>query len=258
MGKREDYVKQAQAWIGKKEKDGSFKVIIDTYNKIKPLPRGYKYPYNEPWCAVTVSACAQATKMTDIIPCECSCNKMIDIAKKMKIWVESDSLVPKPGDIIMYDWDDNGKGDCTGKADHVGIVEKVSGTKITVIEGNKSNAVGRRTLAVNGKYIRGYICPKYEDAKTETKTETTVKPTVPASTISDVTNIKKTTYRVTASGGLYLRSTPKKLADLSNKILCMGYNRKFIVEKILGNWAYGTYTSGKTYKGWASLSYLKR
>lgn len=172
----------------------------------------------------------------------------------MKIWVESDSLVPKPGDIIMYDWDDKGKGDCTGKADHVGIVEKVSGTKITVIEGNKSNAVARRTLAVNGRYIRGYICPKYEDAKTET----TVKPTVPSSTTSDVTNIKKTTYRVTASSGLYLRSTPKKLADLSNKILCMGYNRKFVVEKISGDWAYGTYTSGKTYKGWASLSYLKK
>jgi peptidoglycan hydrolase-like protein with peptidoglycan-binding domain len=30
-----------------------------------------------------------------------------------------------------------------------------------VIEGNYSNAVKRRTLKVNGKYIRGYIVPKF-------------------------------------------------------------------------------------------------
>lgn len=44
----------------------------------------------------------------------------------------------------------------------MGIVESVSGGKITVIEGNKNNAVGRRTLAVNGRYIRGYGVPKYD------------------------------------------------------------------------------------------------
>ena len=44
---------------------------------------------------------------------------------------------------------------------HVGIVEKCDGKTITVIEGNKSNKVGRRTLAVNGKYIRGFGVPAY-------------------------------------------------------------------------------------------------
>ena len=38
----------------------------------------------------------------------------------------------------------------------------MSGGKITVIEGNKNNAVGRRTLDVNGRYIRGYGVPKYD------------------------------------------------------------------------------------------------
>ena len=41
-------------------------------------------------------------------------------------------------------------------------MEKVSGNTITVIEGNKNDAVGRRTLRVNGRYIRGYGIPKYE------------------------------------------------------------------------------------------------
>lgn len=41
----------------------------------------------------------------------------------------------------MYDWQDTGKGDNTGGADHVGIVEKVVGNTITIIEGNKGEAV---------------------------------------------------------------------------------------------------------------------
>ena len=80
----------------------------------------------------------------------------------MGIWVESDSYVPSPGDYIFYDWDDNGIGDNRGDSDHVGIVEKVSDGLIYVIEGNYSNAVKRRTLAVNGRYIRGYGVPKYD------------------------------------------------------------------------------------------------
>ena len=35
-------VEQAKAWLGLKESDGSFKVIIDTYNSQAVLPRGVK------------------------------------------------------------------------------------------------------------------------------------------------------------------------------------------------------------------------
>ena len=87
---------------------------------------------------------------------------MIALFKSLGEWNESDSRTPKPGDIIFYDWDDTGAGDNTGWPDHVGIVESVSGGNITVIEGNKNNAVARRTIAVNGRYIRGYGVPKYE------------------------------------------------------------------------------------------------
>ena len=76
-------------------------------------------------------------------------------------WCENDAKVPEPGDYIYYDWDDNGAGDCTGSSDHVGVVESCNGNTITVVEGNKSNAVGRRTLEVNGRYIRGYGVPDF-------------------------------------------------------------------------------------------------
>ena len=159
---RNEIVKQMQAWVGLKESDGSFKPIIDIYNTIRPLPRGYKLQYSDAWCAGTVSAAAKACNATDIIPAECSCPYMISHAQKMGIWVEADNYVPLPGDIIMYDWNDSGSGDNRGGADHVGVVEKVSGSTITVIEGNYSNSVKRRDLQVNGRYIRGYIVPKYD------------------------------------------------------------------------------------------------
>lgn len=155
-------VEQAKFWLGCKEADGSFKKIIDTYNAHKPLARGYKVKYTDEWCATFVSAVAVKLGYTDIIPTECGCNQMIALFQKLGAWNESDSRVPNPGDIIFYDWDDNGSGDTRGDAEHVGIVEKVSGGNITVIEGNYSQSVKRITIAVNGKYIRGYGVPKYD------------------------------------------------------------------------------------------------
>ena len=163
-----EIVKVMQSWIGRNEAAGTHKAIIDIYNAHKPLARGYKVKYTDAWCATTVSAAAIKLGYTDIIPTECSCTKMIELFKKLGCWVENDGRTPKPGDFIFYDWDDSGKGDNTGSSDHVGIVEKVSGGKITVIEGNYSNAGKRRTIAVNGKYIRGYGVPKY-DAEKATK-----------------------------------------------------------------------------------------
>mgnify|MGYP003289842673 CR=1 FL=1 len=164
---RSEIVKQAQAWVGLKESDGSHKKIIDLYNAHKPLARGYALKYTDAWCVGAIGALAVACNATDIIPMEVSCYYVTQNAKSMGIWVENDGYKPLPGDIIVYDWDDSGKGDNASGPDHVGIVEKVTGNTITVIEGNYSNAVKRRSVLVNGRYIRGYIVPKYEAAKVE-------------------------------------------------------------------------------------------
>lgn len=175
MKTRNAVVALAQSWIGKNEADGSHKSIIDIYNTYLPHPRGYKLQYSDAWCAGTVSALAIKLGYTDIIPVECSCYYMIEKAKTMGIWVENDAYTPKPADFILYDWDDSGSGDNTGNPDHIGTVESVSGSTITVIEGNYSNAVKRRTMQVNGKYIRGYITPKYDADGTGSTTTTTKK-----------------------------------------------------------------------------------
>ena len=168
---RDKVVSTMQSWVGLNEKDGSFKPIIDIYNSHNPLARGYKVKYTDHWCAATVSAAFIKNGLTDIAPTECSCSKMIELYKKIGRWEESDGYSPLPGDVIMYDWQDDGIGDNTGAPDHVGIVEKVSDSIITIIEGNKNEIVARRVLRVNGRYIRGYCLPDYAS-----KTKTTPLP----------------------------------------------------------------------------------
>ena len=161
MATASEFVNVAKKFLGTKESDEKHKEIINIYNSIKPLPVGYKIGMNDSWCAAFVSACAKEAGLKKF-PFECSCERMITRAKAQMIWEENDAHIPAPGDVIMYDWQDNGKGDNKGWADHTGIVEKVTDGKITVIEGNFNNAVKRRNISVDGRYIRGYIKPPFE------------------------------------------------------------------------------------------------
>lgn len=158
---RNKVVDVMRSWLGWSEANGKFRTIIDLYNTQRPLPRGYAVQYDDEWCTTCVTAAGIQAGLHDIILGECGCGKMIELYRAAGRWEENDAYRPEPGDIIMYDWQDTGKGDNTGGADHVGIVEKVVGSAITVIEGNKGEAVARRTLAVNGRYIRGYCLPDY-------------------------------------------------------------------------------------------------
>ncbi len=184
---RKKYVDYAVSYLGCKESDGSHKKIIDLYNSHKPLARGYPMKYDDAWCACFVSAMAIGCGMTDIIPLEVGCGKYIELAKKAGIWVENDAYVPKKADIVLYDWQD-GKDyavtDNTASPDHIGIVVSVSGNTIKVIEGNMSNAVGYRNLEVNGRYIRGFVTPKYGG--------TSAKPDAPATPAAPVTGTAST------------------------------------------------------------------
>ena len=168
---RQKVVGIMQGWIGCKESDGSHKEIIDIYNAHKPLARNYTVKYTDAWCATGASAAAIVAELTDIIPTECGCNQMIELFKKLGAWQENDDYVPFPGDYIFYDWQENGVGDNARGADHIGIVEKVAGSTITVIECNINDVCGRRNLKVNGRYIKGYGIPTYSEKATVPKGE---------------------------------------------------------------------------------------
>jgi hypothetical protein len=146
---------------GERQGSTGHKEILKIFND-SGLCKRYKMTVNDAWCATTASAAYIKAGLTKIFPCvECSCSRMIELAKKSGIWVEKDSYIPKPADLILYDWDDNGAGDDTGAPEHVGIVVSVSGDVIKVFEGNKDNACGYRNIKINGKYIRGFITPDF-------------------------------------------------------------------------------------------------
>ena len=117
--------------------------------------------YSDAWCAAFVSVVGKIAGATNIVFPECGCDRMIKLYQNAGRWVENDGHTPQPGDIIFYDWQDSGAGDNTGSSDHVGIVEIVYGSNMTIIEGNISDSVGRRNIPINGRYIRGYAVPNY-------------------------------------------------------------------------------------------------
>ena len=170
---RNEMIKDAESFLGAKQGSAKHKDLINIFNKIKP--DGWAMTYSAPWCAAAASAFAIYTfgvdKAKKYFPLSANCGTIITKARQMGIWVENDAYRPHKGDWILYDWDDSGRGDNHGGPDHVGIVEKVSRSKITVIEGNKgtSKSVGRRTLSVNGRYIRGFVLPKYSAMATSKK-----------------------------------------------------------------------------------------
>lgn len=127
---------------------------------------------------------------------------MITLFKNLGEWEETDSYTPSAGDVIFYDWDDSGSGDNTGSSDHVGLVEKVSGSTITVIEGNYSDSVKRRTITVNGKYIRGFGLPNYASKATSTATSSSTSSTSTTSTsysVGDVITFNGTKHYTSAN-----------------------------------------------------------
>lgn len=175
---REKAVNAAKAWEGCKESNGTHKRIIDLYNSVKPLPRGYVVKYSDAWCATFVSVVGIAAGLSKIILRECGCGAMSELYKAAGRWQENDAYVPEPGDVIFYDWQDTGRGDNTGYPDHVGLVCSVSGSTIKVIEGNKNDAVEYRDLPVNGRYIRGYGLPNYASMATSAEPKAPAKKSV--------------------------------------------------------------------------------
>ena len=221
----------ARGWIG-----GNKKEVIDTYNSHKPLPRGYKVKYIDPYCATFVSACAIKANVLDF-PIECSCPEMIKKFQSMGKWMESDDYKPSSGDIIFYDWDDSGIGDNKGTSDHVGIVEACDGVYIYVIEGNMGSdgIIGKRQIRVNAKYIRGFGLPNY-----------TTKITVEKKSVDDIAKEVingqwgNGSYRISAlkTAGYDPDAVQKKVNDL------LGAKTKTVEEvaqEVLdGKWGNGT------------------
>ena len=184
---RQKVVDTASEWLGIVEGSAGHARLLEIYNSQDPLPRGTRMRSEWPWCAAFVSAVSVQCGLTDIMPTEMSCPLMIQKYQNLGRWVEDDAYVPSIGDVIFYDWDDSGSGDCTGTADHVGIVSAV-GDRLTIIEGNCDDKVMERRIAVNARYIRGYGIPDFA-AKCGAVTETVEQPKQTENTGKTVTDL---------------------------------------------------------------------
>lgn len=176
----QDVLNVMRSWLGYSEYNGKFKQIIDLYNSVRPLPRGYALEYTDEWCDGTVSAAAIKAGAQDIIGRECGCEQHIAIFKEKGIWIEDGTIRPEPGYVIVYNWGDSTQPN-DGYSDHIGYVESVSGNIITAIEGNKNVSVERRNIPVGWGYIRGYAKPKYDNSSSKPN-----PPQLPSKTITEI------------------------------------------------------------------------
>lgn len=202
--KRSDIVSTINQLSG----ESGHKTVVKVYNEQNRLPRDYRLQDKDPWCAATVTAVFLMNGYNGFA--ECSCPVMIAKAKQLGIWEENDAYVPELGDVIMYDWQDNGSGNNVGVADHVGIVIGCDGKNIVVREGNKNNSIGNRTIKVNGKYIRGYILPPYSDEEEEI-TVPTVNPSPKNESSQNEANsgyVVERVYTVHVGSALNVRKGP--------------------------------------------------
>lgn len=141
----EKVIEQAKSWLGITEYDNRFVEIVNVYNEI-PGARGPAL-VSYPWCAIFVSAVFWKA-VGESRFAEMACDAMI--AKFQNLGLYSVSGKPNVGDVIFYDWDKN------GTSDHVGIVTDVADGAYVIIEGNKSDCVGYRTIYPTYPYVKGF------------------------------------------------------------------------------------------------------
>ena len=159
---RQKVANTINGWLGAEEGDSTHAEILRIYNSQSNLD--YRMGVSDAWCAATVSATWLKVGIAQYICTSVNCGTMRDKAISKGIWVENDAYVPKVGDAIIYNWSDSGVGDNKGSADHIGLVTAINGNTFIVTEGNTGDGVvGKRTMQVDGRYIRGFITPNYAD-----------------------------------------------------------------------------------------------
>lgn len=168
MATANSFIDYCICYLGVKEGDSNHKQIIDTYNSISPLPRGYHVKYTDPWCAAFISAMAKMSNALDQIPAECGAERLrIKLSKKAS---QVDIRNAQVGDIVFYDFGYD------LQADHVGAIYRVNDDTIEVIEGNKSDAVGYRILKKkDASEILTILRPKWDTNPTAVKSDGTLK-----------------------------------------------------------------------------------
>lgn len=110
----------------------------------------YGYNSRVEWCACFVSWCAYQSGYLDItIPKFSAVKDGIKYYQNKELWRDK-NYIPKTGDLIFFDWQQD------GISDHVGIIEKVENDIIYTIEGNSNDQCKQNTYKMNSSIIFGF------------------------------------------------------------------------------------------------------
>lgn len=152
-------LKEAKSYIGVQQGDARHKELVRRYNSVQPLPVGYLVKETDDWCATFVTVMGDLSNTSKYFGRECGVHRFVQLFKKQQIW--QGLVKPQAGDLVVFDWRKD------GWMDHIGLVEKLSGNTVTVIEGNTSQRVARRSYNWNDWRVAGYARPKYPTISTK-------------------------------------------------------------------------------------------
>lgn len=144
-------VKEAERYLGWSEPTGD-DFFINLYNDYT----GAGFTTNVAWCGIFITVIARLKGIReDIVPNTADCDAGVRWFKNKGRWKNSKSqggsYIPKRNDVIFYS-NKHTQKDST----HVGYVVSVNGSALKAIEGNKSDAVGYRSINLSDPYIIGY------------------------------------------------------------------------------------------------------
>jgi len=147
-----DLVNIAASQLGYTESAANFRYVDEEIKGYSRYGAWYGDPYGD-WCAMFVSFCLRYADIpAELIPSHCACAPWAELLAELGRFMPAEGFTPRIGDIIFLDTD----GTDISNTNHVGIVESVTDTTITTIEGNICNVVGRNEYPLDSAAIYGY------------------------------------------------------------------------------------------------------
>ncbi len=185
----EDLIAVAETQFGYAESELNFDAVLNRERDEYVLKGWTRYgawygiPYGD-WCAMFVSFCLHYAGISDKeYPYDCGTTTWVRNLEDRGLFSPASKYSPMPGDLVFFDWEQD------GLTDHVGLVYGVdeNDNYLLTIEGNHTRTVQTFEYALTDPQIMGYGILKYvempeeeepEEAETSELTENE-KPDIP-------------------------------------------------------------------------------
>lgn len=145
----EDVLAVAKSQLGYAESTKNY--IISETGEQKGYTRygaWYGTPYDD-WDAMFVAFCLYYAGVEGI-PLVANSSGWVKALTDKGLYRAPSEYIPKPGDLIFFDWEND------GQADHVGLVESLVDTNVYTIEGDIGNRVNKKAYELHDDCIAGY------------------------------------------------------------------------------------------------------